>query len=66
VKAEICDIRMQIANVQLVSLAGTENPYSLMQEFGRGHQITWNGATVYVTRCQVVEVVPCQPTECDQ
>ena len=35
-----------------------------MQVFGRGHQITRNGATVYVTKCQPVEVVPRQHTEC--
>jgi hypothetical protein len=64
VKAEICDNRRQIAHVRLESLAGAENPYSLMQVFGRGHQITRNGATVYVTKCQPVEVVPRQHTEC--
>jgi hypothetical protein len=35
-----------------------------MQVFERGHQITRNGATVYVTKCQAVEVVPRQHTEC--
>ncbi len=35
-----------------------------MQVFGRGHQITRNRATVYVTKCQVVEGVPRQHTEC--
>jgi hypothetical protein len=64
VKAEICDNRRQIAHVRLESLAGAENPYSLMQVFGRGHQITKNGATVYVTKCQPVEVVPRQHTDC--
>jgi hypothetical protein len=64
VKVEICDNRRQIAHVRLESLAGAENPYSLMQVFGRGHQITRNGATVYVTKCQAVEVVPRQHTEC--
>jgi hypothetical protein len=58
VKTEICDNRRQIAHVRLESLAGAENPYSLMQVFGRGHQITRNGATVYVTKCQAVELVP--------
>jgi hypothetical protein len=43
VKAEICDNRRQIAHVRLESLAGAENPYSLMQVFGRGHQITRTG-----------------------
>jgi hypothetical protein len=63
VKAEICDKRRQIANVRLESLVGAENPYSLMQVFGRGLQITRNGATVYVTKCQADEVVPLQHTE---
>jgi hypothetical protein len=35
VKAEICDNRGQIAHVRLESLAGAENPYSLMQVFGK-------------------------------
>jgi hypothetical protein len=64
VKAEICDNRRQIAHVRLENLARAENPYSLMQVFGRGHQITRNGATVYVTKCQAVEVVPHQHMEC--
>ncbi len=64
VKAEIWDNRRQIAHVRRESLAGADNPYSLMQVFGRGHQITRNGAMVYVTKCQTVEVVPRQHTEC--
>jgi hypothetical protein len=51
VKAEICEDRKQTAHTRLESIAGGENPYSLMQVFGRGHQVTRNGATVYVTRC---------------
>jgi hypothetical protein len=60
VKAEICDNRRQIAHVRLESLAGSENPYSLMQVFWRRHQVTWSGANVYVTHCQALEVVPRQ------
>jgi hypothetical protein len=45
-------------------IAGAENPYRLMQVFGRGHQVTRNGATVYVTRCQVKEVLPRTHTNC--
>ena len=52
VKAEICEDRKQIAHTRLESIAWAENPYSLMQVFGRGHLVTRNGATVYVTRCQ--------------
>jgi hypothetical protein len=52
VKAEICENRKQIAHKRLESIAGEENLYSLMQVFGRGHQVRCNGAMVYVTRCQ--------------
>ena len=46
VKAEICEDQKQIAHTRLESIAGAENPYSLMQVFGRGHLVTRNGATV--------------------
>ncbi len=32
--------------------------------FGRGHEVTCNGATVYVTRCQPTEVTPRTNTNC--
>jgi hypothetical protein len=35
-----------------------------MQVFGRGHQVTRNGATVYVMRCQAAEVLPRTHTNC--
>jgi hypothetical protein len=35
-----------------------------MEVFGRGHLVTKNGATVYVTRCQPVEVTPRTHTNC--
>ncbi len=37
VKAEMCEDRKQIAHARLESIAGAENPYSLMQVFRRGH-----------------------------
>ncbi len=64
VKAEICEDQKQIAHTRLESIAGAENPYSLMQVFGRGHQVTRNGATVYMTRCQAAEVLPRSHTNC--
>jgi hypothetical protein len=57
VKAEKREDRKQIAHTRLESIAGAENPYSLMQVFRRGHQVTRNGATVHVTRCQMTEVI---------
>ncbi len=64
VKAEICKDRKQIAHTRLESIAGVENPYSLMQVFGRGHLVTRNGATVYVTWCQAAEVLLRTHTNC--
>jgi hypothetical protein len=64
VKAEICEDRKQITHTRLESIAGAENPCSLMQVFGRGHLVTRNGATVYVTRCQAAEVLPRTHTNC--
>ncbi len=43
VKGNICKNRRQIAQLRLESIAGAENPYSLIQIFGRGHQVTRNG-----------------------
>jgi hypothetical protein len=64
VKAEICKNRKQIGHTRMESIARAENPYSLMQVFGRGHQVTRNGATVYMTRCQATEVTSRTHTNC--
>ena len=64
VKVEICEDRKQIAHTRLESITGVENPYSLMQVFGRGHQVNRNRATVYVTRCQATDVLPRTHTNC--
>ncbi len=61
VKGEDCK---QIAHTRLERIAVAENPYSLMQEFGRGHQVTRNGAMVSLNRRQAVEVIPRTHTNC--
>jgi hypothetical protein len=43
VKAEICEDGKQIAHTRLESIAGAANPYSLLQVFGTGHQVTATG-----------------------
>jgi hypothetical protein len=64
VKGDICENRRQIAQLRLESIAGAENPYSLIQIFGRGHQVTRNGATVYVTRGHPMELTPRMHVNC--
>jgi hypothetical protein len=58
VKLAICETRRKVASTRLESIAGTENPYSLMEVFGRGHLATKAGATVYITKCRPVSVTP--------
>ncbi len=57
-------IRCTLLCIQDWNIAGAENPYILMQVFGRGHQVTRNGVTVYVTRCQTTEVALRTHTNC--
>jgi hypothetical protein len=52
--------------VRLEAIAGADNPYSLLQVFGRGHVITKNGAVAYVTRCNPVEVLPRVSNNCTE
>jgi hypothetical protein len=40
------------------------NPYSLLQVFRRGHLITKSGVVAYVTRCNLVEVLPWVSLNC--
>jgi hypothetical protein len=60
----ICETRRQIAATRLESIAGCDNPYSLLQVFGRGYLASKAGATVYVTRCRPVSVTPRTVVNC--
>jgi hypothetical protein len=41
----------RIRGRQSLAIARIDNPYSLLQVFGRGHVITKSGAVAYVTHC---------------
>jgi hypothetical protein len=64
VRHEICQNRRETAQMRLEAIAGADNPYSLLQVFGRGHVIAKNGAVAYVTRCNPVEVLPRVSNNC--
>jgi hypothetical protein len=51
VRHEICQNRRETAQVRLEAIAGADNPYSLLQVFGRGNVITKSGAVGYLMRC---------------
>ncbi len=54
---KICQNRRKTAHVRLEAITGADNPYSLLQVFGRGNMIPTSGAVAYVTRCNPVEVL---------
>jgi hypothetical protein len=60
VRHEICQNRREVAQVRLEA----DNPYSLLQVFGRGHVISKSKAVAYVTRCNPVEVLPRVSSNC--
>jgi hypothetical protein len=64
VKLAICETRHQVASTRLEAIAGSDNPYSLIEVFGRGHLATRAGAAVYVTKCAPVSVSPRAVTNC--
>jgi hypothetical protein len=64
VRLAICETCRQVAATRLESIAGCDNPYSLIQVFGRGHLASKAGATVYVTRCRPVSMTPRAVVNC--
>jgi hypothetical protein len=66
VRYEICQNRRETAQVRLEAITGADNPYSLLQVFGRGHVISKSGAVAYVTRCNPVEVLPRVSSNCTE
>jgi hypothetical protein len=51
---EMCQSRRETAFVLLEAIAGADNPYSLLQIFGRGHMIAKSGSVAYMTRRNTV------------
>jgi hypothetical protein len=66
VRGAICENRRDIARTRLETIAGADNPYSLISIFGRGHLAIKAGGAVYVTKCSPVEVVPRTHTNCTE
>jgi hypothetical protein len=58
IRHKICQNTRETAQVRLEAIAGTDNPYSLLQVFGRGHVITKSLAMAYMMRCNPVDVLP--------
>jgi hypothetical protein len=49
VRNAICVSRREIAHTRLESIAGADNPYSLITIFGRGHLAIKAGDAMYIT-----------------
>ncbi len=66
IRSATCVNRREIAHTRLETMAGADNPYSLVAIFGRGHLAIKAGRAVYVTRCAPVEVVPRSHRNCTE
>jgi hypothetical protein len=66
VQHEICQNRRETAQVRLEAIAWADNPYSLLQVFGRGHVITKSRDVSYMMRCNPVEVLPRVSSNCTE
>jgi hypothetical protein len=64
VKLAICETRCQVASTRLGAIAGSDNPYSLIEVLGRCHLVTRASAAVYITRCAPVSMSPRAGTNC--
>jgi hypothetical protein len=65
-RSAICVNRREIAHMRLDTVAGADNPNSLITIFRRGHLAIKAGGAVYVTRCAPVEVVPQSHKNCTE
>ncbi len=66
VRGAICVNRRGTAHTWLEAIAGSDNPYSLITIFRRGHRGIKAGGAVYVTRCSPVEVLPQSHRNCTE
>jgi hypothetical protein len=49
---------------KLQGLAGADNPYSLLDLYGKGHTVVVAGAAAYITRCYPVEATKAEYANC--
>ena len=49
---DLCEVDRRAWRTKLHILAGTDNPYALLENYGKGYTIQVAGAAAYVTRCQ--------------
>ena len=66
VMSAICVNRREIAHTRLEAIAGTDNPYSLITFFRRGHLAVKSCGAVYMTKCVPVEVMLRTHTNCTE
>jgi len=58
IKVAVCENRWQTLRARHEAGAGSDNPYSLKEVFGRGVLLSKAGGAVYVTVCSQVEAEP--------
>ena len=64
VQAALCEVERKTLYNKLQAVAGSRNPYSLLDLYGPGHEVINAGAAAYVLRCVPVEAVPASFGNC--
>lgn len=57
VQQDICKLERAIMSTKLQVIAGSANPYALLDTYGKGHQAIAAGTAAYITKCVPKEAV---------
>lgn len=66
VQRDLCDLDRRILSNKLQAIAGTRNPYAMMDIYGPGYAIYTSGATAYLTKCEAVEATRVEFANCTE
>ena len=63
---ELCKLERKTLFNKIQGLAGTGNPYAMLDLYGPGHTVLVAGAAAYIVRCQEVEVARVEYGNCTE
>lgn len=66
VQADLCSLDRRVLYNKLQAIAGTHNPYALLDLYGPGHTVYVAGAAAYVARCAPVEAIRADFDNCTE
>lgn len=66
IQTELCRIDRTAMFTRLQLIAGADNPYALLDLYGRGHVVTTAGVAAYVTQCVPTEAIRADFPNCTE